>query len=164
MSVIWKDFIYSNVYEISNIGDFRNKNTGKFLKARVLKTGYMSIAPSHDGKQRHYSLHRIIAIHFIANPNNYEQINHKDGNKINNNILNLEWVTARENVKHSYTTGLKINPKGPKNPKSKLKIDDILEIKRLLNLKVLQKDIAKKFNISQSIVSKIKIKKMWEHL
>jgi len=72
------------------------------LKGSISNVGYHRIFFSIRGDRFKISLHRIIATKFIPNPGNKEQINHKDGNKLNNTVSNLEWCTQSENVKHAY--------------------------------------------------------------
>ena len=82
------------------------------LKPTIIKIGYKVIGLVKKGKCKNYYLHRLLAEHFIPNPLNKIQVNHKDGNKLNNNLSNLEWVTHKENVQHAFKNGLmKFNPK-----------------------------------------------------
>jgi len=66
----------------------------------------------------HYTVHRLVAEHFIPNPKSLQELNHKDGNKDNNNMKNLEWCTRGENIKHAYATGLRQRPIGDLNHNS----------------------------------------------
>lgn len=164
MSIIWKDFIYSDIYEVSNTGLIKNKSTGKCLKPYLKKSGYVAVYPFFNKKQKEFLLHRLVALHFINNSQNKPQINHKNGNKQDNSILNLEWVTAKENVQHSYSSGLKFGRKGVKHHNSKLSETDILEIKKLLTAKVPQFLIGEMFDVKQQQISKINTKKRWGHI
>lgn len=67
---------------------------------------YMVVSYMDGGKQKHAYIHRLVAAAFVPNPNGYPQVNHKDGNTRNNAASNLEWVTARMNIRHAYDTGL----------------------------------------------------------
>lgn len=99
----WKDIPgYQALYQVSNTGRVRSLNynrTGKIkiLKQRKDKLGYRSVFLCKDGKLKKYSVHRLVALAFIPNPNNYPIINHKDENKINNTVWNLEWCTQEYN-------------------------------------------------------------------
>ena len=86
---------YEN-YEISNIGNVRNKKTGLILK-HSLKNGYYRVGLSTNGKSKHFRVHRLIALHFIPNPQNKQLVDHKDRNPLNNDINNLRWATPSEN-------------------------------------------------------------------
>lgn len=72
------------------------------------KNGYLEVSINY----KNYKVHRLVASVFISNPDNKEQVNHKDGNKTNNSVYNLEWCTQGENIKHSYSTGLHLPIKG----------------------------------------------------
>lgn len=114
---LWKDIEgYKGLYKISNIGRVRSKERynlrGKLIKSKIRKpfinnNGYLRVNLSKKNLTKNYSLHRLVALHFISNPDNKEQVNHIDGNKQNNCINNLEWVTASENMKHSYDIGIR---------------------------------------------------------
>lgn len=107
---IWKKTI-NGKYEISNLG--RLKATGKQKKIVKLFTssrGYYRY--SVFSLRKNFTIHRLVAEAFIPNPNKCPQVNHKDGNKLNNNVSNLEWCTQSENMTHADKTGLRIMPKG----------------------------------------------------
>lgn len=105
MEKVWKDIPgYENIYQVNNFGEVRSydkyvpcKNGRKFFsKSRILKLGthkrgYKTIMLHKDGKVKLWLVHRLVALVFIPNPNNYEQVNHKDEDKTNNRVDNLEW-------------------------------------------------------------------------
>lgn len=109
MQEIWKDVEgYEKLYQVSNLGRVKSLGNGgsknsKFSSERILKlksnkvTGYLYVRLSKDGKQKHYSIHRLVALAFLPNPNNFPQINHKDEDKKNNTLQNLEWCSAEYN-------------------------------------------------------------------
>lgn len=117
---VWKDIIgYEGKYQISNYGRVkslpREKKVGYvntyitpeiILKTYKSKKGYLNITLSKNGKCIDKRNHILVAQHFIPNPNNKPQVNHKDGNKLNNNVENLEWVTNDENIQHAWKLGL----------------------------------------------------------
>ena len=97
MQEVWKDIKnYEGCYQVSNLGRVRNKI--KILSPQISNCGYLRIML----KNKHYSIHRLVAEAFIPNLENKPQVNHIDGNKTNNYVTNLEWVTASENQKHNY--------------------------------------------------------------
>lgn len=114
MIEIWKDIPgYEGLYQISNYGNVRsmnyNKKVGniKELKPNTTRDGYLEVHISKDSKRRYFLIHRLVAQAFIDNPDNKPQVNHIDGDKSNNNVSNLEWVTNGENQRHAYDNGLK---------------------------------------------------------
>ena len=115
----WKDIPnYEDIYEISTRGYIKsisrwrdNGKSGylqkeKYMTPHVTKKGYLAIDLYKDKKRKKYLVHRLIAETFIPNPNNYPCVNHKDGNKLNNDINNLEWCTQQYNMKEAARLGL----------------------------------------------------------
>ena len=115
MNEIWKDIAgYEGYYQISDKGRIKslerrvNDNGGMFLlKSKILKPvmndqGYLRIGLRKDGKRKHKRVSRLVAEAFIPNPENKPQINHKNGDRTDNNVSNLEWVSVSDNIKHSY--------------------------------------------------------------
>lgn len=94
---IWKDIRdYEGIYEISNFG--RVKREKKILKSSKNSMGYYLVSLSKNGKSKTYSIHRLVAETFIPNPSNFSCVNHKDENKENNKLDNLEWCTYQYNT------------------------------------------------------------------
>lgn len=100
MNEIWKDIKgYEGLYQISNLGRVKSLKTGKIRKQCYDKDRYLKIELSNK-TQKSLKIHRLVAQAFIPNPLNLPQVNHKDGNKLNNNVNNLEWVSPSENTRH----------------------------------------------------------------
>jgi len=150
------------VYEVStcqNVISYTKYKHGKKLKKTISSNGYYTI--SIDCKNK--LLHRIIATAFIPNSENLPCVNHKDGNKLNNEVSNLEWCSYSENNQHAFDTGLKL--KGSNLYNSKINESIVLELKKLKKeTKMFQYEMAEKFNISQSLVSAILNNKKWSYV
>lgn len=97
-------------YEVSDKGEIRNVNTGRILKLKPNERGYYYTNLSNESKYKTFRIHRLVAELFIPNPENKPEVNHKDGDKSNNSVDNLEWVTRRENKQHAYKLGLEKPP------------------------------------------------------
>ena len=110
---IWKPIEWTEGgYEVSNLGRVRSMKQYYGVIARIMpattqKKGYKAVMFHINGKAKCAKVHRLVAEAFIPNPDNLPEVNHKDGNKGNNHVSNLEWCTRSHNVKHSYDTGLK---------------------------------------------------------
>lgn len=115
----WKDIEgFEGLYQISNFGRVKSlpkeKQFGnnfyitkeKILKNQKDKDGYLQVNLYQNKKAKHYKVHRLVAKAFIQNLENKPEVNHIDGNKENNCVSNLEWVLAKENIYHAYSTGL----------------------------------------------------------
>ncbi|MGN1298135.1 MAG: NUMOD4 domain-containing protein [Clostridia bacterium] len=126
MEEVWKDIDgYEGLYQVSNLGRVKsfdryvknkmsNKNIkkGRVLRPCVSKYGYLNVNLVKNTKGKTSAIHRLVAIAFIENPENKLCVNHIDGNKKNNNVYNLEWVTHSENNIHAIKTGLRKKMKG----------------------------------------------------
>jgi hypothetical protein len=94
-------------YSITKDGQVFSHKTNKLKKPFMLITGYIGIQLYKDNKKKNYSVHRLVAETYLINFESKMQVNHIDGNKINNHISNLEWVTPKENMKHALDNGLR---------------------------------------------------------
>lgn len=117
---VWKDVVgFEDYYEVSNTGKVRRKDhitvykngararfSQTILKPSVFKKGYLMVYLSVKSKKKTKSVHRIVAEAFIPNPENKETVNHKDLDKTNNHVSNLEWLTNEENIQHSIDNGM----------------------------------------------------------
>lgn len=117
---IWEDIIgYAGLYQISDLGNVKSLDRwiygrgrkkkqlrhGIIMKPKTDRYGYLSIQLMKEDIRRHITVHRLVALSFIPNPENKPQVNHIDGNKKNNKVYNLEWNTPKENVTHAYKIG-----------------------------------------------------------
>ena len=143
----WRDIKgYEGLYQVSNLGRVKslarkiNNQYGKkerLMTQKIDKDGYKRVGLNKNGKQIYYGVHRLVAQAFISNPNNYPQINHKDENKSNNKVDNLEWCDGKYN--QNYGT---INERRTQKLKKKVicittgeKFDSIIEASEKYNIK-----------------------------
>jgi hypothetical protein len=110
MKEIYKIITEYPNYSISNFGNIKNIKTNKLLKIRFDK-GYNRVRLYNKNITKNYSVHRLVGKYFIPNPKNKPEINHIDGNKLNNIVSNLEWNTKSENITHRYISLNKGNKK-----------------------------------------------------
>lgn len=160
---IWKSLKnYEGLYEISNLGRImslskRGSAIKKIRKTGLdVSTGYLNVMLRKDNKPLTKRVHRLVAEHFVPNPENKPIVNHKDGNKRNANADNLKWCTYSENTKHSFKLGLQRKVFGNNNYITKIKDENVLEIKKLINIGKSNKEIAKIFGVNPSQISRIK--------
>lgn len=156
-------------YQIDEEGNVYSLTTNKYIKARLnKKLGYMYIdLYPEPQKKKTYRLHRLVAETFIPNPNNLPQVNHKDGNKLNNNVDNLEWCDNGYNQRHAYRLGLKPEQDlhGELNPCAKLTKEDAEYIRK--HYKKSDKEygcagLGRKFNVSETTIRLVIRNKTWK--
>ena len=96
---------FGRTYYISDSGEIFNEDM-KRMKTSINEAGYEHVKLGPHRRQKLIGVHRAVAKTFIENPNNYPEVNHKDGNKMNNRVDNLEWCTCKENIQHAIRNGL----------------------------------------------------------
>jgi hypothetical protein len=195
---IWKDIdfidgIPAGMYQVSNMGRVRSnsfKMKGRLMSLSLNMKGYPIISLNlKDNTRKTISVHRLVAKAFIDNPDNKPQVNHINGIKTDNRVENLEWTTNRDNVLHSYSTGLNkitdsrrkklsdfnigkklsdstrkkmsVLRQGEKSNSAKLSNEDVLFIKVLIGLGIDNHTIGNQFNISHHLISKIRRGHNW---
>lgn len=167
---------FEGCYEASNLGRVRGLsrmvksgyNSQRFMKSYMLKPwidagGYYTVNPwTHGGSKGRIKVHRLVALTFLGECPKGLEVNHIDGNKLNNCVTNLEYITHSENAKHAFRLGLNHSPllgrKGIGHKKHKLAEEQVSAI--LLD-KRFQKVIANDYNVSQCTISNIKTGKIW---
>lgn len=141
MTEIWKDIAgYEGLYEISSLGRVKSlpKMSGSCMrkekilgsKNRLTKDGYARVNLYKDGKGKDFRVCRLVATHFISNPENKQTVNHINGIKTDDRAENLEWATLKENMQHAYDTQLKRGMKGETNAQSKLTTRQVETIRK----------------------------------
>lgn len=160
---IWKDVVgYEGLYRISNLGRVRSIVRGgrinRILSQTTHRQGYKEIKLSKNGTCKSFLVHRLVAEAFIPNPFYKETVNHKDGNKSNNNVQNLEWATIGENIRHAYKTGLNVVTE-----KALLRMTEGYKINRSM-VPLIRKEyaegakqyvLAQKYNVSRAQICRI---------
>ena len=160
---IWKPIKdYEDCYEISNWGRVRSKDRyirvcgggerlirGQIIKPMICTNGYYEICISRNKKRKVILLHRLVAIHFIENPNNYPEVNHKDEDITNNHVDNLEWCTSKYNANYG-TRNQRCLEKIIKKPVRQLSLDgELIEIFSAI------KDAMRKTGVDESQIIRV---------
>lgn len=180
----WKDVIgWENWYQVSDLGrvkslerqikyksgSIRNQKSS-IIKGYPNKKFYLKLNFKMNTKRTMFSIHRLVAIAFLPNPLNLPEVNHigkypdgREGNKLDNRAISLEWCTRKQNVNHSWENGLSVSIVGETHYKSKLTNNNILDIRKIGKSKTL-KEISDIYNITESNVSYILKSKTWKHI
>lgn len=170
----WEDIYgYEGYYRVSNLGRVKSlersvyrkdgglSNTKTIIKKqRLVKEGYLTVYLFDGLKYSNKLVHVLVGRHFIPNPGNKKEINHKKGIKTDNRATELEWNTTSENIKHAYSLGI-MSQKGEKHASNKLKNNQVLEI---FNSTESQPILAKRYNMSRGTISNIKVGVSWSHI
>jgi len=176
----WKLIPNSKNYAISNFGRTKRLKKRRWMKMnkcwsikpeKILtpstqnSKGYVRIRVHYKNYSRMESIHRLVALEFKVNPNinEFNQVNHIDGNKTNNYWRNLQWCNNSMNQKHNFD---KLNykaPNGDNASRSKLRESEVLQIPLLLKTNKLQ-EVANIFNVAKTTISEIKAGRSWKHL
>ena len=158
----WKDIRgYGGDYQISNFGRVKSFKQGKVIILKPnFSNGYLRIKLLKSGERMYFSVHRLVAKAFIPNHSNKPEVNHIDGQKLNNYVGNLEWCTSSENRVHSYR--LELNKSGGEHYLAKMTNEQAIYIRNNPdNLAI--GDLAKKFNVNKTTISFIQIGKSYKN-
>jgi hypothetical protein len=155
----WQNIIgYETFYKISSLGTIINLQTNKEIKKRINADGYYVVSLN----QRSFLVHRLLAINFISNSENKAEVNHKDGNKLNNALSNLEWLTQKENLDHATVNGLRA--RGERVNTAILNEKQVIEIReKYIPRKVSMMILAKEYGVSKATICHILTRKNWKH-
>lgn len=162
---IWK-FVddYNGMYEISSLGRLKSHAYGrpKIKYQTLINSGYMAVSLSKDRTIKNYTIHRLVALAFIPNPENKPTVNHKNRIKNDNRVENLEWCTRSENTKHSWQVGFRKRTYTLITPNKLNKIDIAMQIRELHSKGATYKQLSKQFNIHYETVSRIIRNIIWK--
>jgi hypothetical protein len=150
-------------YFISENGQFyRMTDSGSLIprSGSVMKIGYRSFCIDN----RPQYAHRLVATMFLPNPEGKPEVNHKDGNKLNNHVSNLEWVTSQENNAHAERTGLRRRARGERVYTAKLTNAQVLEILEKAGSGCTQRNIAAEYGVEHAMVGRIVRGDGWNHV
>lgn len=160
--ILYKEFPHNPLYIIHEDGNIFSVKLNRFLKGSDHQ-GYTRYKIFIEGERKSLLGHRIVAMTFLPNPDNLAEVNHIDGNRSNNNLSNLEWVSREGNQQHAFRTGLNSN-KGSKNGKAEM--DETTSRQMYLELlsgKTIL-EVSKEFGYSKSSLSKLKAKVTWAEI
>lgn len=160
---VWKDIEgYEGIYQVSSFGRVKSFKGGreKFLKV-ALKTNYVALCGEPTNAPKAYMVHRLVAIAFIPNPENKPEVNHKDFNRSNNNVNNLEWNTRRENLEHFYNSDRRLLTVGINSYHAKITESAVHHIRER---KMPVRKYGKLYGIHNATVSKIQLRQIWKHI
>jgi hypothetical protein len=152
-------------YVVNNYGEvYRIKSSGKLkiMKQQTDADGYFTVGLHLNGVGYFRRVNRLVAQAFIDNPQNKPEVNHIDGDKQNNIVENLEWVTSKENIDHAWKNNLTHPKSGDKHPNSKYTEKDIRKVcKYLVQNKYTMKEISKKTGVSYTVVKQVRNHIIW---
>jgi hypothetical protein len=152
----WTNIEFTN-YQVSNIGNIKNRITGTVRKLSYNK-GYVQFTVKINGKSVCLAVHRLVAIYYVPNPNELPEVNHKDTNTLNNHWSNLEWSTDIYNKQHAKISGVYTNNGGYRGGK-KLTEGEACIIKRSA---LSTKQLCEIYNISRAQVKGIRSGRYWK--
>ncbi len=160
--------VYWMSYEVSNLGRVRRlKNDGSFYYLAMAKApnGYRTVCLSAGGKMKGISVHRLVALTFLEPPTDKQrnEVNHKNGNKSDNRVENLEWCTRKENLEHAVKTGLS-NQKGENHPRATLMEEEVIEIREAYAKGAKRGVLAKKYNVSATTIKRVVIGEVYKNV
>lgn len=160
-SEVWRNVAgFESYYEVSDAGNVRRKGKGGIMKPGTHRDGYKTVVLSISCKSYPRKVHRLVATAFIENPKKKEQVNHINGIKSDNRLVNLEWATRSENTIHAYKTGLIKHAKISKLSESAARDIKLNCVKGVLS----RRHFAEKYNTSIANVGYIVTGARWKHL
>ena len=167
MTERWKPVVgFEQIYMVSTLGRLQRIRTGRFLSGSPDHNGYIQVGLTRDHKRHPRTLHRLVLESFVGLRPQGHEANHKDGQKRNNRLSNLEWVTHLENCHHAFTNGLRKpyqGALGESNPHAKLTRREVQHI-RASSGRITQNRLAQQYGVSQSAISAIVQRLTWRQV
>lgn len=163
----YPDTLFNQEYRIDKNGDIWSPYRGWHLVSKQkIQKGYLRVGLMTSNGRKFFMVHRLVMETFSPRPDSLQlQVNHKDGNKENNNLENLEWCTGLENIAHAYKNNLVRKAKGEQTGCNILTEKQVLEICELIKKgQESLTDIGKQYGVSKYCISDIKRKKSWAWL
>lgn len=154
-------YAVSNTGRIVRLSAAQGTKAGIVVKPKLTSGGYARVCLQRKGERWYPRVHRLVAQAFIG-PSRGRQINHKNGNKLDNTVENLEWVTPAENMQHASEHGMR--PHGEKHQFAKLSDDQVREMKKRLAAGEAPINLAHEYDIDASVVRRIKRGEAWKHI
>lgn len=156
-------------YMVSTLGRLMTLNYKMTGQARIMKpakdgNGYLRTMIWLNGKTSTIKLHRIVAITFLPNPEHLEEVNHINFDRTDNRVVNLEWVSRAQNLKHTLDAGRATMNNGPKNGMAKLTTEQVIEIRAKFKPYVyMMKDLAVEYGVSKATIKDV-LHRHWRHV
>lgn len=157
----WKCIKYGECrYSVSNMGRVKNNTTGKILKGRWSRKGYLFVSIYNGSRmsKKECRIHRLVSEAFIPNPENKPQVNHINSDKQDNRVENLEWCTALENIHHAMSQGVMFGVK------SQITKDTVINIRNEYAKNKNQSHLARSFGIPRGTIRDIITRRTWKHI
>ena len=150
-------------YVVNTEGSVINTETGKIIKPETTHAGYQRLLIYYNGKRKLMYVHRLVAMAFLPNPDHLPEVNHKNGNKSDNSVDNLEWCDSSYNNQHSYDTGLK--PFGEGKPNASITNEDAIRIAKCFEEnKLTMTEISRLIGTSWRVVKHIRNGETWRRV
>lgn len=168
MTEIWKPVVgFEGAYEVSSLGRVRSldrivkhwrggpkKWMGRMLSPSPNRDGYLTLTLTANGDVRNTMVHNLVAEAFVPNSENLPEVDHKNLDRANNSVDNLQWVARVQNV-----------PRGERMGSAKLTEEDVINIRAVLATKEFtQKELAEEYGVDSSLISRIKNRIYWTHI
>jgi hypothetical protein len=152
-----------DAYDVNEYGLVTNTRSGRILKPEIIWDGYERVTLSQNKILKRLRVHRLVADAFIPNPNNLPMVNHKDGNKRNNHVSNLEWVDCQQNTRHAFDNNLRKS--GEDHYEARLTVEIVEKICELIQIGLTRGRILKQIpQVSKSQFDDIRRRRSWKRV